>query len=146
MMKRAIFTVLLATGLTGCAASAQPAPSVASPAVAQQHQHHAAAPAEPQVAKSGMMQGRMMHDSEAMQAHRQKMQEMQALMQKAHATTDPAERKRLTAEHREKMQAQMGSMMKGDNAAMMQACQERMAMMHDMMAQMAAAQDMTPAK
>jgi protein CpxP len=140
-MKHAIFTALLAAGLA------------TSPAVAQQsqHQHDTSAPAEAQpgqggMMQGGMMQGGMMQDSEAMQAHRQKMQEMQALMQKAHATTDPAKRQQLMAEHRQMMQAKMASMMLRDNAAMMQACQERMAMMHDMMGQMAAEQEMTPAK
>jgi protein CpxP len=135
-MKLAFFTALLATGLA------------ASPAVAQQspHQHGTSAAAQAQPGQGGMMQGGMMQASAAMQAHRQKMQEMQVLMQKAHATTNPAERQRLIVEHREMMQAQMGTMMRDDNAAMMQACQERMAMMHDMMAQMAAEQEMMPAK
>jgi protein CpxP len=130
-MKRGIVTALLAAGLA------------AAPAVAQQyqHQHGTIAPAN---AKRG--QGGMMQDSEAMQAHQQKMEEMRALMQRAHATTDPAERRRLMGEHRQMMQAQMASMMKGDNASMMHACQERMAMMHDMMAQMAAEQEMKWAK
>ena len=35
-----------------------------------------------------------------------------------------------------------GHMMQGDNAEMMAACQQRMTMMHDMMGQMAAQQDM----
>jgi hypothetical protein len=43
-------------------------------------------------------------------------------------------------EHQQKMQEHMASMMQGDHSAMMQACQERMAMMHDMMEQMAAQQ------
>jgi protein CpxP len=87
----------------------------------------------------------MMHDSEAMLAHRQKMQEMQALMQRAHAATNPVERQRLMGEHRQMMQAQMVNMMK-DDKAMMQACHERMAMMQDMMMQMAADQEVTRAK
>lgn len=94
----------------------------------------------------GMMKGGMMQPSKEMQAHQQTMQEMRALMQKAHATTDPAERQRLMAAHRQMMQTQMASMMKGDNATMMRACQEHMGMMHDMMGQMAAEQEMAPAK
>ena len=35
------------------------------------------------------------------------------------------------AEHQQKMQEHMASMMKGDHAAMMRACQERMAMMQE---------------
>jgi hypothetical protein len=46
------------------------------------------------------------------------------------------------AEHREKMQEHMAGMMQGDNAGMMAACHQRMTMMHDMMEQMAAQQDM----
>lgn len=135
-MKRAMLTALLAAGLA------------ASPAVAQQsqHQHPTSAPAEAQPAQGSMIQGGMMHDSEAMLAHRQKMQEMQALMQRARAATNPVERKRLMAEHHQMMQAHMANMMKGDSAAMMQACHERMAMMQDMMTQMAAEQEMTSAK
>jgi protein CpxP len=123
-MRRAIFTALLAAGLA------------ASPAVAQQsqHQHGIGAPAEAQPVQGSMMQGGMMHDSEAMLAHRQKMQEMQALMQRAHAATNPVERQRLMGEHRQMMQAQMVNMMK------------RMAMMQDMMMQMAADQEVTRAK
>jgi protein CpxP len=134
-MRRAIFTALLAAGLA------------ASPAVAQQsqHQHGIGAPAEAQPVQGSMMQGGMMHDSEAMLAHRQKMQEMQALMQRAHAATNPVERQRLMGEHRQMMQAQMVNMMK-DDKAMMQACHERMAMMQDMMMQMAADQEVTRAK
>ena len=128
-MTHAVVTILIAAGLT------------ASPAFAQQAKQHPHGTATAQVGKSGMM-----HDSEAMKAHREKMQEMRALMEKANATSDPAMRQRLMAEHREKMQAQMASMMQGDNAAMMQACQERMAMMHDMMGQMAAAHKMAPGK
>lgn len=129
-MKHAIVTILLAAGLTASPAFAQQA---------KQHQHGNPAPADGQAGKSAMM-----HDSGAMKAHREKMQEMRALMEKAQATNDPAARQRLMAEHREKMQAQMASMMQGDNAAMMQACHERMTMMHDMMAQMTAAQKMAP--
>jgi protein CpxP len=131
-MRRAIFTALLAAGLA------------ASPAVAQQsqHQHGIGAPAEAQPVQGSMMQGGMMHDSEAMLAHRQK---MQALMQRAHAATNPVERQRLMGEHRQMMQAQMVNMMK-DDKAMMQACHERMAMMQDMMMQMAADQEVTRAK
>lgn len=87
-----------------------------------------------------------MPPSEAMQANQQKMQEMRAMMLKAQATSDPAERQRLMVQHRQMMQAQMVSMMKGDNAAMIRACHEHMAMMHDMMAQMAAEQETMPAK
>lgn len=77
-----------------------------------------------------------------MTAHREKMAEMRALMQQARAASDPAERQRLTAEHREKMQEHMAGMMQGGNADMMAACHQRMTMMHDMMEQMAAQQDM----
>lgn len=89
-----------------------------------------------------MMHSDMMQNSEAMQAHQQKMMEMRALMQRAHAATNPAERKRLMAAHHQMMKAQMAIMMKGDNASMMQACHERMMMMHEMMTQMMAEQKM----
>ena len=129
-MKRIIFATVFAAGL------------VTSPALAQQTQHqHGAATnkAGQQTPGSGMM-----ISSETMQDHRQKMQEMRTLMQQARATTDPAERQRLMTEHRQKMQEQMASMMQGDNAAMMTACQEHMAMMHDMMGQMGAREEMSP--
>lgn len=67
---------------------------------------------------------------------------MRALMQRAHAATNPAERMRLMAEHHQMMQAQMAIMMRGDNASMIQACHERMMMMHEMMTQMMAEQKM----
>jgi len=118
-MKRTLLLAVLATGLS------------TSPALAQdQHQHGPATETAEPGPQSGMMMG-----SEAMQ-------EMRALMQQAHAASDPAERQRLMAEHRQKMQEHMADMMQGDHAAMMQACQERMAMMQDMMEQMAAHQNM----
>lgn len=140
-MKKLIFTALFAVGLT------------ASPAGAQrsQHPHSAGAPAEaqrdqPGMMQGGMMQGGMMQSSEAMKAHKQKMHEMRALIERAQAATDPAERQRLMEQHHQMMQTQMASMMKGENANMMRACQERMAMMHDMMAQMEAEQEIAPGK
>lgn len=129
-MKRIFLTAALFAGLS------------TSPVMAQdQHEHGAAATSEADQATSGMMM-----DSEAMQAHRQKMQEMRTLMQQAHAASDPAERQRLMAEHRQKMQEHMAGMMEGDNAEMMQACRERMTMMHDMMGQMATHQNMSPSQ
>lgn len=92
-----------------------------------------------------MAQG-MTHGSEAMLAHKQKMQEMRALMQQAQAATNPDERQRLLAEHRQMMQTQMANMMNDKNSGMMQACHERMAMMNDMMGQMAAERDVPPVK
>jgi protein CpxP len=135
-MKTTILAAFLAFGL------------VASPGAAQEskHQHGTSAPAEAKPGQDGMAQGGMMQSSEAMQAHQQKMQEMRALMQQAQAATKPAERQRLLTELRQMMLTQMASMMNGDNAAMMQACHERMTMMHDMMGQMAAEQEMMPAK
>lgn len=131
-MKRIILATALAAGFA------------TSPAIAEQAQHQHGA-TTPQADQPGQKAGMKM-DTQAMQEHRQKMQEMRALMERARAATDPAERQRLMAEHRQKMQERMASMMQGDNAAMMQACQERMAMMHDMMAAMATEQSMTPAK
>lgn len=114
----------------------------ASPALAQQAQHqHGAAPAETGQPDQG---AGMTMGSDAMQQHRQNMEEMRALMQQAHAATDPAERQRLMGEHHQIMQARMASMMQGHNSAMMQACQEQMAMMHDMMGQMTAQMEMAP--
>ncbi|WP_203226081.1 hypothetical protein [Novosphingobium pentaromativorans] len=132
-MKRIFFVTALATGLA------------MSPAMAQQAQHqhdssHTEAAGQPDK-DAGMMMG-----SAAMQEHRQKMEEMRALMQQARAATNPAERQRLMAEHRQKMQEHMARMMQGDQSAMMQACHERMMMMHDMMEQMAAQQSATPSK
>lgn len=113
-----------------------------SPALAQQAQHqHGAASAETGQPDQG---AGMTMGSDAMQQHRQNMEEMRALMQQAHAATDPAERQRLMGEHHQMMQAQMASMMQSHNSAMMQACQEQMAMMHDMMGQMAAHHEMIP--
>ena len=125
-MNRTALALLLATGLT------------ASPVMAQQQHDHTNQAAAQQQDHSG----HMMQDSEAMTAHREKMAEMRALMQQARAASDPAERQRLMAEHREKMQEHMAGMMQGDNADMMAACHQRMTMMHDMMGQMAAQQDM----
>lgn len=131
-MKRMIFTTALAVGLA------------ASPALAQQAQHqHGPASAETGQPEQG---AGMMKGSEAMQQHQQKMKEMRALMQQAHAATDPGERQRLMGEHRLMMQERMASMMQGGNAAMMRACQERMTMMHDMMGQMAAQHETMPSK
>lgn len=113
-----------------------------SPALAQQAQHqHGAASAETGQPDQG---AGMTMGSDAMQQHRQNMEEMRALMQQAHAATDPAERQRLMGEHHQMMQARMASMMRSHNSAMMQACQEQMAMMHDMMGQMAAHHEMIP--
>ncbi|WP_236672292.1 hypothetical protein [Croceicoccus sp. YJ47] len=121
IMKRTALALILATGLT------------ATPAMAQeQHDHGAQAAAQQQDHASHMMQ-----DSEAMTAHREKMAEMRALMQQARAASDPAERQRLMAEHRTAMQEHMAGMMQGDNSDLMAACHQRM-MMHDMMEQMAA--------
>lgn len=114
----------------------------ASPALAQQAQHqHGAASAETGQPDQG---AGMTMGSDAMQQHRQNMEEMRALMQQAHAATDPAERQRLMGEHHQMMQERMASMMQGHNSAMMQACQEQMAMMHDMMGQMTAQMEMAP--
>ena len=66
-MKRTALALLLATGLT------------ASPVMAQQQHDHANQAAAQQQDHSG----HMMHDSEAMTAHREKMAEMRALMQQA---------------------------------------------------------------
>lgn len=87
-MKRAIFTFILAAGLTVSAASAQ---SSATPAIVPSG--HGG------MMQGGMMQSDMAQESEAMQAHHQKMEEMRALMERAHAATNPAERQRLMAEH-----------------------------------------------
>lgn len=125
-MKRAALAFVLATGLT------------ASPAMAQQQHDHANQAASQQQEHAG----HSMQDSEAMKAHREKMKEMRTLMQQARDTSDPSERQKLMAEHREKMQQHMAGMMKGDGADMMAACHQRMKMMHDMMEQMAARQDM----
>ena len=125
-MRRTVLAFALATGLTTTPALAQ-----------QQHDHGAQAAAQQQDHA-----GHMMQDSEVMTAHRAKMDEMRALMQQARATSDPAERQRLMAEHRAKMQEHMAGMMQGDNADMMAACHQRMMMMHDMMEQMAARQDL----
>ncbi len=113
-----------------------------SPALAQQAQHqHGAASAETGQPDQG---AGMTMGSDAMQQHRQNMEEMRALMQQAHAATDPAERQRLMGEHHQMMEQRMASIMQGHNSAMMQACQEQMAMMHDMMGQMAAHHEMIP--
>ena len=125
-MKRTVIAFALATGLAATPALAQQQHDHGSQAVAQKQDHA----------------GHMMQDSEAMTAHREKMAQMRALMQQARAASDPAERQRLMAEHREKMQEHMAGMMQGDNAGMMAACHQRMTMMHDMMEQMAAQQDM----
>ena len=103
-MKRTALALILATGLTATPATAQ-----------EQHEHGAQA-----VAQQQDHAGHTMQDSDAMAAHREKMAEMRALMQQAHAA----------------------SMMQGDNADMMAACHQRMMMMHDMMKQMAAHQNM----
>ena len=125
-MKRTALALILATGLTATPATAQ-----------EQHEHGAQA-----VAQQQDHAGHTMQDSDAMAAHREKMAEMRALMQQAHAASDPAERQRLMAEHRAKMQEHMAGMMQGDNADMMAACHQRMMMMHDMMEQMAAHENM----
>merc|ERR1712023_262690 len=96
IMKRTALAFVLATGLT------------ASPAMAQQQHDHANQAASQQQEHAG----HSMQDSEAMKAHR------------------------------EKMQKHMASMMKGDGADMMAACHQRMKMMLDLMEQMAARQDM----
>ena len=125
-MKRTALALLLATGLTASPVMAQRQHDHANQAAAQQQDHA----------------GHTMQDSDAMAAHREKMAEMRALMQQAHAASDPAERQRLMAEHRTAMQEHMAGMMQGDNADMMAACHLRMMMMHDMMKQMAAHQNM----
>ncbi len=131
-MKRIAFVTALAMGLA------------ASPALAQQTQHqHGPASAEKAHPEQG---GGMRGESEAMQQHSEKMEEMRALMKQAHPATDPAEHQRLMGMHRKMMHERMTSMMQSDHAAMMQACQERMAMMHDMMGQMAAEHEMMPSK
>ena len=56
-----------------------------------------------------------------------------AMAQQQHDQTNQA-----AAQQRE----HAGHMMQGDNADMMAACHQRMTMMHDMMGQMAAQQDM----
>jgi len=126
IVKRTALALILATGLTATPATAQ-----------EQHEHGAQA-----VAQQQDHAGHTMQDSDAMAAHREKMAEMRALMQQAHAASDPAERQRLKAEHRTAMQEHMAGMMQGDNADMMAACHQRMMMMHDMMKQMAAHQNM----
>lgn len=131
-MKRMNLAISLAIGLA------------ASPAVAQ-HAEHEQGATNTEVGQPAKASGMAM-GSAAMQGHRQKMQEMTTLMEQARATKDPVERARLMAEHREKMNKQMGAMMQGDSAAMMKACHERMTMMHDMMAQMSAQQAMSPTK
>ena len=60
--------------------------------------------------------------------------------------SDPAERQRLMAEYSQAMQEHMAGMMQGGDAEMMQACRERMTMMHEMMGQMAAHQSMAPSQ
>ncbi|WP_247713114.1 hypothetical protein [Qipengyuania polymorpha] len=125
-MKRTVLAFALATGLAATPAMAQ-----------QQHDHGDQAAAQQQ-----SHAGHMMQDSDAMAAHREKMAEMRALMQQAHAAGDPAERQRLMAEHRAKVQEHMAGMMQGGNADMMAACHQRMMMMHDMMEQMAAHENM----
>lgn len=125
-MKLTVLAFALATGLATTPAMAR-----------QQHDHGDQAAAQQQ-----SHAGHMMQDSAAMTAHREKMAEMRALMQQAHAASDPAERQRLMAEHRTAMQEHMTGMMQGDNADMMAACHQRMMMMHDMMEQMAAHQNM----
>ncbi|MCL6250456.1 hypothetical protein M3P36_05275 [Altererythrobacter sp. KTW20L] len=128
-MKQMIISTALAIGLAASPAFAQSAP----------HQH-APAPAE----SSQIDQGTTMKmGSEGMQQHRQSMEEMRALMQRAHAATDPAERQRLMGEHRQLMQERMANMREGGHA-MMQSCQDHMAMMHDIMGQMAAHHEMMP--
>ena len=129
-MKHMIIATALAAGLA------------ASPALAQQAQHqHGSVSAETGQPDQG---AGMIMGSDAMQQHRQNMEEMRALMQQAHAATDPAERQRLMSEHHQMMQERMASMMQGNNSAMMQVCHERMAMMQDMMGQMAAHHEMMP--
>lgn len=131
-MKRMTFAIALAMGLAASSALAQQTP----------HQHGPASTEKDHPEQDGGMIG----ESEAMQQHGKKMEEMRALMKQAHAATDPAERQRLMGMHRKMMHEHMTSMMQGDHAAMMQACQERMAMMHDMMGQMAAQHEMMPTK
>jgi hypothetical protein len=92
-MKRSLLLTVLAAGLS------------TSPAFAQdQHQHGQAAETTESDPQAGMMMG-----SDTMQEHRQRMQEMRALMQQAHAANGPAERQRLMAEHRQKMQEHMAA-------------------------------------
>ena len=71
-MKRTALALILATGLTATPATAQ-----------EQHEHGAQA-----VAQQQDHAGHTMQDSDAMAAHREKMAEMRALMQQAHAAHD----------------------------------------------------------
>jgi hypothetical protein len=74
--------------------------------------------------------------TENMEVHRKQMSEMQALMDRARATTDPEEWTRLMMQHSEMMQEQAAMMMGDGHAEMVQHCNDRMAMMQDLAEQM----------
>lgn len=76
----------------------------------------------------------MMMGGMDMAAHQEHMTRMRSLMEQARNSEDPEERRRLMAEHRQMMQARM--------SAMMERCAQNMSMMHDMMQQMMARQEM----
>lgn len=87
--------------------------------------------------------GHMMTGGMNMQAHQDHMARMRQLMDEARNSEDPEERRRLMAEHRDAMRARMDAMMAdGDHGAMMERCAQHMSMMHDMMEQMMARQEM----
>jgi hypothetical protein len=78
-----------------------------------------------------------------MAAHQEHMTRMRSLMEQARDTDNPEERRRLMDEHREMMQARMSAMMGGgDPGGLMARCAQDMSMMHDMMQQMMARQEM----
>jgi Spy/CpxP family protein refolding chaperone len=121
-MKHALITAVFVASL------------VASPAMAQQSENQHGRPDDAQNDRSGQHgHGAMMQDSEAMQEHRQQMQQMRELMQQARIAEDREERARLLAQH----QKMMGNLM----AAMMERCHQHMTMLHDMMEQMSARQE-----
>jgi len=78
-----------------------------------------------------------------MAAHQEHMTRMRSLMEQARNTDDPEERRRLMEQHHEMMQARMSAMMgDGDRGVVMERCAQNMSMMHDMMQQMMARQEM----
>lgn len=84
-----------------------------------------------------MMQGDM-------EMHREHMSRMRELMAQARDAETPEERRQLVEQHDELMQAHMDAMMDDNEqtALMMRHCGQRMSMMHDMMQQMRARQQM----
>lgn len=130
-MKHALITAVFVASL------------VASPASAQQSEHQHGQPDDAQNDRSGQHgHGAMMQDSEAMQQHRKQMQQMRELMQQARVAEDPEERARLLAQHQEMMGNRMAAMMgDGDRATMVERCHQHMTMLHDMMEQMSARQE-----